>query len=259
MIYLAFKIFVYLALALGLGAAGGWLLRNLVATRQEEVLNRQLIEARGRIPQLESRLRGQDEMTAKLKAQAKEKGAQVAELNQALKERDEALVQNEQALTRLQARADAKGGANPSVRTEAHMLVLEEVEAGRGSESEADTEDAATAQAGADASPESTQTQESQELLALKAEVSRLDSALEAAKSAAASASAVPEPAADSPELLNRIADLEHELERAQRALHNEQRRVTELERERELQNRTLQVLHQQLEMAKENRGATGT
>ena len=247
MIYLVFKIFVYLALALGLGAAGGWLLRNLAATRQEETLNRQLIEARGRIPQLESRLRGQDEMTAKLKAQLKENKAQVVELNQALKEREEALVQKEQALTRLQARADAKGGANPSVRTEAHMLVLEEVEAELGSEAEAD------------AFPESTSTQESQELLALKAEVSRLDSALEAAKSAAASASAVPEPAADSPELLNRIAELEHELERAQRALQNEQRRVTELERERELQNRTLQVLHQQLEMAKESRGATGT
>jgi len=250
-IYLVFKIFVYLALALGLGAAGGWLLRNLAATRQEETLNRQLIEARGRIPQLESRLRGQDEMTAKLKAQIKEQQAQVVELNQALKERDEALVQNEQTLTRLQAREDAKGGTSASVRTEGHMLVLEEVEAEPGSEADADTEAAVL--------PESTSSQESQELLALKAEVSRLDSALEAARSAAASASAAPEPAAESPELLNRIAELEHELERAQRALQNEQRRVAELERERELQNRTLQVLHQQLEMAKESRRATGT
>jgi hypothetical protein len=52
---------------------------------------------------------------------------------------------------------------------------------------------------------------------------------------------------------------LEHELERAKRALRNEQRRVTELERQRELQNRTLQALHQQLEMAKESRRATGS
>lgn len=258
MIYLVFKIFVYLAFALGLGAAGGWLLRNLAATRQEEALNRQLIEARGRIPQLESRLRGQDELATTLKTQIKEKEAQVVELNQALKERDEVLVQNERALTLLQARADAKGGSGSSIRTEEHMLVLEEVEAELESEAEVDIEAAAAPQARTDAFPESTDSQESLELLALKAEVSRLDSALEAAKSAASSPAA-PQPVAESPELVNRIAELEHELERAQRALRNEQRRVTELERERELQNRTLQVLHQQLEMAKENRSATGT
>lgn len=253
MIFLVFKIFVYLALALCLGAAGGWLLRNLAATRHEETLNRQLIEARGRVPQLESQLRGQGEMTSQLKAQIKEKEAQVGELNQALKERDEALVQKEREVTLLQARVDgrvdAKDGASASIRTDEHMLVLEEVEA------EAESE------VGPQAKPEPASPEDSLELLALKAEVNRLSSALDAAKSAAASvtvaAPATPAPVAESPELLNRIADLEHELERAQRALQSEQRRVTELERERELQNRTLQVLHQQLEMAKEGRRAT--
>ena len=258
MIFLVFKIFVYLVVALFMGAAGGWLLRNLAATRHEESLNRQLIEARGRVPQLESQLRGQNEVASQLKVQVKEKEDQVGELNQALKERDEALVEKERALSLLQARldgrADDKGGASASIRTEEHMLVLEEVEAGleAGLDSELESE------AATEADPSGSE--DSVELWALKAEVNRLNIALEAAKSAAAAAPvAAPAPVAESPELLDRIADLEHALDRAERALINEQRRVTELERERELQNRTLHVLHQQLEMAKESRRATGS
>lgn len=56
-----------------------------------------------------------------------------------------------------------------------------------------------------------------------------------------------------------RIEKLEQELARAGRALSNERRRVDELKRERELQNRTLQALNQQLEMTREARRATGS
>lgn len=238
MIFLVFKIFVYLVVAICLGAAGGWLLRNLAATRHEALLNRQLIEDRGRVSHLESQLRGHKEVASQLKVEIKEKEEQLGELNQALKQRDESLVEKARALsllqTRLDGRVDARGAASASIRTEAHMPVLEEVEA------------------------EPSRPEDSVELSALKAEVNRLNLALEAAKSAAAPAEA-PAPVAESPELLDRIADLEHALDRAERALLNEQRRVTELERERELQNRTLHALHQQLEMAKESRRTTGS
>ena len=60
------------------------------------------------------------------------------------------------------------------------------------------------------------------------------------------------------------VADLEarlkqkaEEYDRLARSLEAEQRRVTELERERELQNKSLRVLHQQLELAKERNQRT--
>jgi len=67
--------------------------------------------------------------------------------------------------------------------------------------------------------------------------------------------------AASSGNLDGTIADLEKRLaqkamdyERLARDLEVEQRRVAELERERELQNKSLRVLHQQLELEREKR-----
>jgi hypothetical protein len=253
-IFLVFKIFAYLAVALGLGAAGGWLLRNLVAMRQEEALNRQLIEARGRVPQLESQIRGLDEKAGRLTEKIREKDTQLGELTQSLNDREGALLEKERALALLQARLDARHRGSSEVRTEDHMLELEEVQLG----ADVVLEGVVAPEPEPEINIGSSAPDSSRELLALKDEVNRLNAALEDARTAAAS---TPHPAsvAEKPELLERIAELEHELERARRALLNEQRRVTELERERELQNRTLQVLHQQLEMAKEARRAAGS
>jgi chromosome segregation ATPase len=55
-IYLIVKMFLYLACALALGVAGGWLLRNVQAAAREQSLERQLLDANGRLPSLESML-----------------------------------------------------------------------------------------------------------------------------------------------------------------------------------------------------------
>ena len=115
------------------------------------------------------------------------------------------------------------------------------------------------------------------------AEIARLESDLREAKAQAADAMA--EAAAAEAEVITLKADLARagegansdssetvaelearlqrkteEHDRLARALESEQRRVTELERERELQNKSLRVLHQQLELEKERgqRAAAG-
>jgi chromosome segregation ATPase len=61
-------------------------------------------------------------------------------------------------------------------------------------------------------------------------------------------------------ELEARLEQKTEEYERLARSLEDEQRRIAELERERALQNQSLRVLHQQLELAEERnqRAAAG-
>jgi len=163
-IYLALKIFVYLALALCLGGVGGWLLRNLGAMRREEALGRELQEARRNLPALRD----------------------------ALDLRDVALAERDESISALEARL----AAQQAVAAEA-MTQLE----------------------------------------------------------AAPRPGTVPGPPLAHDEnagtLMARMRALQNALERADRALQKERRRVEELQRERELQNRTLHALTQQLEMAR--------
>lgn len=59
--------------------------------------------------------------------------------------------------------------------------------------------------------------------------------------------------------LESRLRETALDRDRLSKALEQEKRRITELERERELQNRSLLVLHQQLELARESsQRATG-
>jgi uncharacterized coiled-coil protein SlyX len=58
--------------------------------------------------------------------------------------------------------------------------------------------------------------------------------------------------------LEGRSAAREHEIESLTKRLTGTERQVLELERERALQNRALQVLHQQLELAIERRAPPG-
>ncbi len=58
--------------------------------------------------------------------------------------------------------------------------------------------------------------------------------------------------------LEQRLKQKGQEHERTSKVLEQEQRRVVELERERELQNKSLQLLHQQLELERERIGDLG-
>ena len=65
--------FVYLVLAGAIGVAAGWLLRNLQAQQSEEMARRQVHDAKSKMPQLESLLRGRDEQITKLKEEIRER------------------------------------------------------------------------------------------------------------------------------------------------------------------------------------------
>ena len=75
MIFLIAKIFVYLLLAGFVGAAAGWLTRNLQAQRSDENASRAVNDAKSKMPQLESLLRGRDEQVA-LKTIERNRGSQ---------------------------------------------------------------------------------------------------------------------------------------------------------------------------------------
>ncbi len=85
---------------------------------------------------------------------------------------------------------------------------------------------------------------------ALHNEIARLRDALVEAQSAPGRSAAELERA--SKELEARLVRKAAELDRLEQALAREERKVRELERERELQNKSLHVLHQQLELERD-------
>lgn len=189
MIYLIGKIFIYLLAALGVGAAAGWLWRNLQAVDRESALERQLMELRGRLPQMETALRKRDEQLDAANAELRAREEALSSQAELMAERDRLAAE----LERLRVQPAATGDALP----------VDILDSGS-SDSPALAEDA-SAPAG----------------------------------SAAAAAE---------------VAEIREALERANRALQVERRRVEELSRERELQNRALQALEQQLDMARDSR-----
>ena len=79
MMFLVGKIFFYLFLAGAIGAVSGWLMRNLQGQRSEESASRAAHDAKSKLPQMESLLRGRDEQIARLKAQLGELTAEAKE------------------------------------------------------------------------------------------------------------------------------------------------------------------------------------
>lgn len=254
MIYLILKMFVYLLLALLAGAGAGWILRHLAAARQEEDMQRTLADARARVPQFESLIRSRDEQINRLKDDLKEKDSRINGLVAEVREAETALKEKTRELKLLAAEQETIGdladdptpAAAPEVLTGGEILDF-------GS----DTPDPAMADAvaklerelaaaksqAADAMAEAASAEA--EVITLKAELARAGSAPGAQDADAAGTIA---------ELEQRLAQKTMDYERLARDLEVEQRRVTELERERELQNKSLRVLHQQLELEREKR-----
>ncbi len=108
MIFLIGKIFVYLVLAGAIGGAAGWLLRNLQAQRTEENALRSVTDAKSKLPQLESLLRGRDEQIQKLKAEIADRKTQSSELEQQIRSGEQALREQQRLAERLQHTVDAR-------------------------------------------------------------------------------------------------------------------------------------------------------
>ena len=100
MIFLIFNIFIYLLLASLIGAAAGWLLRNLQAQRREEAATLAVADARSKLPQMETLLRGRDEQLTKLKSQFAEVSSELKALAQAPNTLEEENQQLQRELTR---------------------------------------------------------------------------------------------------------------------------------------------------------------
>ena len=229
MMFLIGKMFLYLLLAGGIGGAAGWLMRNLQAQRTEENAQRSVTDVKAKLPQLESLLRGRDEQIQKLKAEIADRKTAASELEQELRAGEQTLREQQRISARLQQTVDARKSKS-----------LTDFDMSGDVEQETDTTD-------------------TDNLIAeLSAEIARLKAQL---------AQPAPAPAADADETLlqietealrNKLVSTESKLSAIHADLLQEQNRVSELERERELQNKSLQVLHQQLELERTRRVASG-
>jgi hypothetical protein len=229
MMFLIGKMFIYLLLAGGIGGAAGWLMRNLQAQRTEENAQRSVTDVKAKLPQLESLLRGRDEQIQKLKAEIADRKTTASELEQELRAGEQTLREQQRISERLQQTVDARKSKS-----------LTDFDLSGDVESDTDTTD-------------------TDNLIAeLSAEIARLKAEL---------AQPAPAPAADADETLlqieaealrNKLVSTEGKLTAIHADLLQEQNKVSELERERELQNKSLQVLHQQLELERTRRVASG-
>lgn len=217
MIFLVVKIFVYLLLAAGIGGGAGWLLRNLQAQKTDEDAQRAVHDAKSKVPQLETLLRSRDDQNKKLKLELKERQADVQSLEQNYREAEQKQREQERELQRLRQAKSAGQGQVADISELDIEQVTDPVEP----------------------APD-------QRVDKLKAEVISLRDEL-ARRQAAATEEPLHE--VESEALRLQLSNTERRLERAEADLAMEREKVQELERERELQNKSLQVLHQQLEM----------
>jgi hypothetical protein len=212
MIYLIFKMALYLLVALGSGAAAGWLMRNRSASEREDEWSRELDEHKSKLLQLESLMRSRDEQLQALRVEAKEKDTRIGGLrdevgtaSKALKSAEAPLEQTEDA----QARA-VEGGSSATVAE-----LMAEVARLRSELSDARVRAAAselTREGG---------TSEQQ----LRVELEHRE---------------------------RELHKNGQEHDRMSKTLEQERRKVVELECERGLQSKSLRLLHQQLDMERE-------
>lgn len=235
MIYLILKIFVYLALALMVGGAAGWLLRHFVAQKREEQLQLDLADSRTKVPQLESQIRARDEKIRQLTRQRDEQ----------LGDEQGSRVQDEQLSRQLREQEleiqRLKGQLAEAQQAAADGLIAGEALI------HGDRDDSAVP-------GEEHEDGVSDELLAsLHKQIEQQKEELAATRIQLELAGAQQDYQREAEELSQRLRQRAMEQERLQEAVEREKKRVLELERERELQARSLKVLHQQLELARES------
>jgi chromosome segregation ATPase len=226
MTFLIFKIFVYLLLALGVGLVAGWLIRNLQAQKSEESAQRAMHDAKAKLPQLESMIRSRDDKSTKLKKELDDTKNVAKQMQQELRQLEVKLRDAERDAKRWQQAADAKKTAGVDT------LELD------------DTGEHADDQLIAELS---------QEITRLKSQV---DQANRQAMQFRPDDDGLSQTELDALQL--QFANARRELKSVANELKLERDRVVELERERELQNKSLQVLHQQLELERSRRTASG-
>ena len=209
MIYLIFKMAIYLLVALGSGAAAGWLMRNRSASVTEDAWWREADEYRSKLGQLESLMRSRDEQLNALRVEVKEKDTRIGRLRDEVGTAGKALKSAETQLAQT---------TDPQPRNGEGATVSE-----------------------------------------LMAEVARLRSELSDARIRLAASEQSRKGGTSEQQLRLELEQRERELhkngqehDRMNKILEQERRKVVELERERELQSKSLQLLHQQLDIERD-------
>jgi len=247
-IYLILKIFFYLLMALLAGVAAGWLSRNIVAARREDELSKLVTEARSRVPQFESLMRARDQQVQRLKDENGHKDKRIAELLGQAQALEDDVRNKHRQLKQVTARNEALELAGDGAPASAGATAGTDAAVDELTDALARTRDelARARRETADAVAEAA---------AAEAELARLR--------AGGTASGValggdPASAREVEELRARLRQTGEEQSHLNKALESERRRIVELERERELQNRSLRVLHEQLELERERNAVPG-
>ena len=223
MTFLIVKILAYLVTAGVIGFAAGWLFRNLQGQKIEEQAQRSVHDAKSKVPQLESLLRGRDDQIKKLKEEAKEFKEALQGKDQEVADKDRELMEQKRETNKYKQSQDAKKGFSLDDDDDDASDLIAEL---------------------------------SREITSLKAE-------LKVAQATAPGSSTNPQ--LDTEVFETELTALRDETLRLKDALRDtsanlerEQSTVAELERERELQNKSLKVLHQQLELERSRKAANG-
>lgn len=215
MTFLIGKMFVYLLIAFGAGGAAGWLWRNRDAAAREEGLQMELGEARGRVTQLEAQVQNRED---RLRQAAVEKDDRRKEARGAEREATDAVEELSRVRRKLEQALEREDTLRQTVSLQQAMDGDEAVLDGEVAEHER----------------------------ALEQRMGELETQLERAGSALAKREAqLQQQGAQAAALQKDQALLKNSLEEAQR-------HVSSLERERDLQNKSLKVLHQQLALERE-------
>ncbi len=241
MTFLIVKIFVYLLLAGGIGFGAGWLMRNLQAQKQTEDATRAMNDAKAKLPQLESLVRGRDEQLKRMRDELTELKTDLKDRTRELKQSQQEAEKNGQELLRVKAAAQEKASISAGVSS--------------------DYEDSSTynelvdgAVDSAPAAPPKTDKSDADRIIAeLSQEIAQLKAKL--ASAARSGDTTLADAELDAARL--QIRKLERELAEVKSDLEREKEHSQELENERELQNKSLQVLHQQLELERSRRAAS--
>jgi len=265
-IFLIAKIFVYMLLALAVGAAAGWLWRHQQAAQHEGSLERALMDARSRLPQMETALRSRDERLDTMARDIQDYRSSLTEHEATVAARDRTVAELERTCAELRQRLEQTAGqpATPAAADEGDEIALHPGDP----HAQGDAAPAAPVAAADAAEPDHVEARSASapaaldagEREALETALEDTRTALEEARTALAEARAEAEQARSEAEQAREAAGLEDRdaLEAAQAALAAEQRKVLELTRERDLQHQALKALEQRLELAEERRAANG-
>ena len=244
MTYLILQIFVYLLVALGLGGAAGWIWRSIGNHQEVEALSRQVNEAKAKVPQLESQLRARDDKLRKITEAQESSAEETAKALEFAAENDRELRAKEQEIARLKAQVAQLQSL--SSETDGDTLLIDPLLASKAAAPGA-------GDAGNEAPKQAVSSDEADEVVAmLHAQIERLEVELADARYQLDLGASDAGLRTEVDELTSRLRQKAQEHDRLNRALEIEKSKVAELEQERELQNKSLQILHQQLEMERQ-------